>query len=143
VDGTPQSTFCTPAQLTIPALTKWMLVFEDPVEPVLWLAKATPRTWLEDGQKISVKGTPTKFGMVEYELRSEIAKNRVFGKIDLPKENFEATTKIRIRVPEGKKMKTVKVNGKTWKDFSPEQELISLPSNLKGRIELEVTYGLK
>lgn len=35
--------YCAPAQLTIPILTKWMLVFEDPATSQAWLAKAVPR----------------------------------------------------------------------------------------------------
>ena len=47
--------YCTPAQMTVPLMLRWMLVFEDPASPVIWLAKATPRDWLEDGQTIAVR----------------------------------------------------------------------------------------
>ena len=43
-----------------------LLVMEDGEN--LWLARATPRTWLAQGQKISVKHAPTHFGNVDYEI---------------------------------------------------------------------------
>ena len=140
VDGTPLSTFCGPAQLTIPALTKWMLVFEDPDDSVLWLAKATPRDWLADGKRIAVAGAPTRFGVVGFELRSEIGKGRVSGTLSLSFDRSRARTLVRVRVPEGKTMRSVKVNGRPWLDFSPEREVISLPSDLHGRVDLEIIY---
>jgi hypothetical protein len=140
VDGTPLSTFCTPAQLTIPAMTKWMLVFEDPNEPVLWLAKGTPRAWLEDGRKIAVKGAPTKYGKIDYELRSEIRKGRVRGTLDLPPEGLGAALKIRLRVPDAKRMRKVLVNGKAWKAYDREQETVTLPPAFKGPVSIEVAY---
>jgi hypothetical protein len=51
----------TPAQLVVPLLTRWMLVFEDPQSDILWLAKATPRDWLADGQRIKVSNAPTRW----------------------------------------------------------------------------------
>ena len=38
----------------------------------LWLALATPRAWLEQGKKISVKSAPTHFGSVDYEIVSDV-----------------------------------------------------------------------
>ncbi len=140
IDGTARGPYCTMSQLTIPVLTKWMLVFEDPNEPVLWLAKVTPQPWLENGKKISVEGAPTRFGTVGYELRSEIGKGKVYGTISLPQDGIKATVKIRIRVPGNKRMKRIKVNGKKWKEFDPEQEVIILPPSIKGQVNLEITY---
>ena len=46
-----------------------LLVMED--GDSLWLARATPRAWLEQGKKISVKNAPTHFGDVGYEIVSD------------------------------------------------------------------------
>ena len=45
--------------MVVPLLTRWMLVFEEPASDTLWLAKGTPRAWLEDGQTIAVSRAPT------------------------------------------------------------------------------------
>jgi hypothetical protein len=139
IDMSRYAPYCTCSQLTIPALTKWMLVFEDPNEPVLWLAKAAPRRWLDDGQKIAVEGAPTRFGTVGYVLTSEIGRGRISGSLDLP-AGAEATVKVRIRVPGNRTMKSVRLNGRPWSDFDPALEIVTLGPSVSGRVELEVNY---
>jgi len=140
IDGTARGPYCTMSQLTIPVLTKWMLVFEDPNEPVLWLAKATPRDWLEDGKRIGVDGAPTRFGTIGYEIRSDMSKGRLHGTLNLPEKGLDATIKIRLRVPGERRMKKVEVNGKTWPNFNPAGEIIVLSPGMKGRTEFRVIY---
>jgi len=140
LDNSRYAPYATPAQLNIPVLTKWMLVFEDPNEPVLWLAKATPQQWLENGKKIAVSGAPTRFGTVGYELRSEIDKGKIFGMVSLPAGPVNPTVNVRVRVPGGKKMKSVLVNGKPWKDFDPAQDIVILKPAVTGQVSLELTY---
>ena len=52
-----------------------MLVMED--EETLWLARATPRAWLEQGRKITVKQAPSHFGPVSYEIVSDEKAGRI------------------------------------------------------------------
>ena len=47
-----------------------MLVMEK--GDVLWLARATPRAWLEQGKRIAVRNAPTDFGPVGYEIVSDM-----------------------------------------------------------------------
>lgn len=132
--------YCAPAQLTIPAVTKWMLVFEDPLSPTLWLAKATPRAWLESGNRISVKNAPTKWGKVSYEIMSQLDVEKVQAMVYLPTKGLEASLKIRLRAPRTYTIKSVLVNGKSWTDFDPVEETISLSAGAAGPISLEVHY---
>ncbi len=138
IDGTPLSTYCTPAQLTIPALTKWMLVFEDPDEPIIWLARATPRAWLEEGQRIAVTGAPTRFGRIDFELKSELSQGKITGFIQRPEDAKEAVIKIRMRLPGGRKISNARVNGEVWEAFDPGEETVTLPASLRGKIHLEI-----
>lgn len=133
------SPYCLPAQLTIPALTKWMLVFEDPNSSTLWLAKGTPRPWLEDGKKISVKNSPTKWGKISYEIASEMTNRKIYATVELPKSGFDARINLRFRLPTGRQIRSVRVNGQDWKQFHPGEESVFLPSESKGRIAIEVT----
>jgi hypothetical protein len=55
VPGEGTAPYCTPAQLVVALMTRWLLVFEDPQSETVWLAKGVPRTWFADGQKISVE----------------------------------------------------------------------------------------
>lgn len=139
IDGRLGGPYCTPSEVSIPTFTKWMLVFEDPDEPVVWLAKATPRIWLEQGKTIAVADAPTRFGNVGYELNSDIDHGRVSAVLQLP-EGYRAATKLRLRVPGGKALRAVTLNGAPWTDFSPEQEVVNLPSGRHGKISVEASY---
>jgi hypothetical protein len=131
--------YCAPAQLTIPTVTKWMLVFEDPLDETLWLAKATPRRWLADGERIRVAGAPTRSGAVSYEIRSQIERGRVAATVELP-DGRQAEAKLRLRVPEPHVMRRVEVNGRPWPAFDPSEETVTLPADLAGWVELTVSY---
>ncbi len=139
MDGTVGGPYCTPAQDTIPILTKWMLVFEDPNEDVVWLARATPRDWLAPGKKIVVQSAPTRFGNISYEIHSAIDRKSVSAMVDFP-AGYKAATRLRCRVPEGKPIRSVTLNGAPWTKFSAEQESISIPAGAKAHIKLEISY---
>jgi hypothetical protein len=116
-----------------------MLVFENPDEPVVWLAKATPRLWLEQGKTIAVTDAPTRFGNVGYHLHSNIDHGRISAVLELP-EGYGAATKLRLRVPGGMVLRSVTLNGTPWSDFSPEQEVVNIPSGRQGKISVEASY---
>ena len=139
IDGTLGGPYCTPSEVSIPTFTKWMLVFENPDEPVVWLAKATPRVWLEQGKTIAVANAPTRFGNVGYELHSDIDHGKVSAVLHIP-EGFGAATKLRLRVPGGKLLRGVTLNGAPWSNFSPEQEVVNIPSGRQGKISVEASY---
>jgi len=139
INGTLEGPYCTPSEVGIPTFTKWMLVFEHPDDPLVWLAKATPRVWLEQGKTIAVKGAPTRFGSVGYELHSDIDHGKISAVLDLP-EGYRATTKLRLRAPAGKLLRSVTLNGAPWSDFSAEQEVVNLPPGRQGKISIEASY---
>lgn len=139
IDGSLGGPYCAPSEVSIPTFTKWMLVFENPDEPVVWLAKATPRVWLDQGKTISVAEAPTRFGNVGYELHSDIEHGKISAVLHLP-EGYRAATKLRLRVPNGKTIHAVTVDGAPWKDFSPEQELVNIPSGRQGKVSVEASY---
>ena len=45
----------------------------------LWLARATPRAWLEQGKRIGVQNAPTYFGTVAYEIVSDVDNGKISG----------------------------------------------------------------
>jgi hypothetical protein len=139
MDGTLAGPYCTPSEVSIPTFTKWMLVLEDPDEPVLWLAKATPRVWLKQGKTIAVSNAPTRFGNVGYEINSDIDHGKITAVLHLP-ASYRAATKLRLRVPDGKLLRAVKVNGASWTDFSPDKEVVNISSGRAGKITVEASY---
>lgn len=139
-DVTDAAPYCVPAQLTVPMLARWMLAFEDPRSETLWLAKATPREWLADGNEISAAAVPTRWGRIGFMISSHIASRRIEAKIDLPSESFAAAVKLRLRVPDGRRLAAVKVNGRATAAFDPVQETVVLPGGLAGRVTIEALY---
>jgi hypothetical protein len=132
--------YCVPAQMVVPMMTRWMLVFEDPYSNTMWLAKATPRSWLEDGKRIAVTGAPTRWGRIGFSARSFLRSLRIEVEVDLPAEPFDASVKVRLRVPERRQIRSVTVNNRPWKQFDPQEETITLPYKSSGKSSLAVSY---
>ena len=74
-----------------------LLVWED--GSALWLAKATPRHWLEQGKKISVKNAPTYFGTVAYEIVSDVDHGKITATVEMPSPDAAKSVLLRLRHP--------------------------------------------
>lgn len=109
-----------------------MLVTED--RDILWLAKGTPRSWLEDGKEISVSETPTFYGDIAYTIRSYAASGKIVTEIDVPGRRNVTSLKLRLRHPEGKKISAVSL-GTVDKDG----ETVTL-NNPKGKLTVTAIY---
>jgi hypothetical protein len=114
-----------------------LLVWED--GNVLWLAKATPRYWLEQGKKISVTNAPTYFGTVSYEIVSDADHARINATVEMPLRKAPESVLLRFRNPKLLTMKSVIVNGKPWEDFDPVKEVVNL-HNITGSVRVECFY---
>jgi hypothetical protein len=78
----------------------------------LWLARATPREWLEDGKTIRIERAKTMFGTVGMIIRSEAAKGKILVELSLPKRKPPSEVWLRLRHPQGKHPRRVSINGK-------------------------------
>jgi len=114
-----------------------LLVMEDGLN--LWLARATPRAWLGQGKKISVKNAPSHFGSVDYEIVSDVDHGRVTATVTMPARPSLKGVWLRLRHPNSALIKSVKVNGKDWKDFDPSKEVVKL-HDLKDSVSVEIKY---
>ncbi len=103
-----------------------MLVIESGEE--LHLAAGTPRKWLEDGQRISIRNAPTYFGKVGYEIVSAIKAGKIHGSVQSPRRNPPSRVLLRLRHPSRQQLKRVTVNGKNWEQLDREKEWIVLPA---------------
>ena len=133
VDAAP---YCTPAQLAVPMLLRWLLVFEDPNGETLWLGKGIPRDWLANGQKVAVLHAPTRWGLIDYDIESR--GRRIHARVSLPESGIAAVTKLRLRA--AFPMKSVMVNGKAWTAFDPKEETITLPAGQGGSLDIVARY---
>lgn len=107
--------------------------------PNLWLARGTPRAWLEQGKRISVKHAPTQFGTIDYQIASDVANGKIRAEVTLPTRNPPREVWLRLRNPNSSRIKSVTVDGKPWRDFDPTKEVVKL-RGLKGTVTLEVRY---
>ncbi len=114
-----------------------LLVWED--GSTLWLAKATPRAWLEQGKKIAVKNAPTYFGTIGYQIVSDADHGKITATVEMPARRAPKSVLLRLRHPQALRMKSVTVNGNAWKDFDPAREVISL-HDIQGIVTVESNY---
>lgn len=114
-----------------------LLVMEDGES--LWIARATPRAWLEQGKKISVKNAPTHFGTLAYEIVSDVDNGKIAATVELPTRTAPKNVTVRFRHPKAMPIKSVMVNGKSWSDFDPAKETIRL-HDLQGTAKIEAMY---
>ncbi len=105
----------------------------------LWLARATPRAWLEQGKKISVRNAPTRFGTATYQIVSDVEHGKIAATIEMPSRNPPKSLLLRFRHPKALPMKSVTVNGSSWADFDPLTESICI-HGVSGTVKLEAAY---
>ena len=117
-------------------LFRFMLVMED--RGVLWLAKGTPRAWLEHGCEIGVERAPTMYGNLTYHISSEIRANRIRAEIEVPNRKPIPMLKLRLRHPEGKRSVSASINGSSAV-AEDDGETISVKSPA-GTLRVEIDY---
>jgi hypothetical protein len=126
-----------------------LLVME--IDDTLWLAKATPRHWLEQGKKISIKNAPTHFGAVAYEITSDVDNGKITATVEMPARIATRSVAggptrkapkevvLRFRHPTKGTMRGVTINGKDWKQFDADKETITL-KGLIGQVAVTAQY---
>jgi hypothetical protein len=105
----------------------------------LWIARATPRAWLEQGRKITVKNAPTYFGTAAYEIISDADDGRITATIEIPDRKAPKNVLLRVRHPKAAPLKGVTANGKRWTAFNPDEEVVEL-KDLTGKVVVTASY---
>jgi len=117
-------------------LLRVMLVHEtraaDGAPTGLRLAFATPRAWLAPGKRIAVRGMPTSFGRVSYELEAE--ERAVRASVELPARAPRAVA-LRLRLPAGKRLGAVTLDGRPHARVDRRTGTIDVEGR-RGRVEV-------
>jgi hypothetical protein len=116
---------------------RMMLVEED--GDTLWLARATPRVWLENGKRIAVENAPTHFGDVDYEINSAVNEGRITANVNLPSHPPPREVLLQLRHPDASPIIRVTVDGKKWDKYDAASGVISL-RGLQGVVHIEAKY---
>ncbi len=101
----------------------------------LELAFSTPRAWLEPGKRITVRDAPTSFGELSFSIVA--LERRIDISVDVPSRAPVPRLRLRLRLPDGKRISSVTLNGLPYTRFSSRSETIDL-SGQKGRLTLVV-----
>jgi hypothetical protein len=115
-----------------------LLVMEEGAS--LWIARGTPRPWLETGKRISVKNAPTYFGAAAYEIVSNVDRGTITATIEIPSRQPPHKVLVRLRHPRQLPIRSVTVNGQAWTGFNPDKEVIEL-AGLTGKVAVVASYG--
>jgi hypothetical protein len=105
----------------------------------LWIARAAPRVWLEQGKKIMVKNAPTYFGVLNCEIVSDVDHGRISATVEMPPRNPPRSVCLRFRHPKAAPIKRVTVNGRDWTGFDNAREIIRL-EGLQGTVVITAEY---
>jgi hypothetical protein len=103
--------------------TRTMFVTERGEE--LWLAPFVPGHWLKNGMIVAVRHAPTRFGPVDYSIRSALSRGEIEATIQFPQTTTAKRVVLRLRHPEGKPMRAVTVQGQSHPGFDPRRETIA------------------
>jgi hypothetical protein len=105
----------------------------------LLLLPGAPRAWLQDGKEIRLREMPTHFGPMGLAVHSHAGKRRIEARFTPPTRYPCQSVKLRLRHPDGHPLKSVRVNGKSWRDFDPANDWILLPGDI-GPCRVEASY---
>jgi hypothetical protein len=114
-----------------------LLVMEE--GPSLWVARATPRAWLEQGKRITVRNAPTHFGLLAYDIVSDVANGRISADVEMPTRNPPESVILRFRHPQSTPIRSVTVNGQLWTRFDRNKETIEW-GGLTGKVSVVAMY---
>ena len=131
--------FATPAGVSTPLMLKWLLLCEHPVSHSLWIAKGTPRNWLDEGETFGAEAIPSAYGRVSFRFRSEInSAKRVHVNVTLPSSWMQADTRkpggglvIRLRTPhQNARITAAKMGGGVVLAFNASEETVRIPQEV-------------
>ena len=133
--------FCIPAQQTIPLLVRWMLVFEDSDADTLHVGRAIPRDWIASGKPIAIESAPTRYGRVSYRLETREA-GVLAANVALPPSGaLPKEIHVTFRLPAGKKISGVAVNGKPGTLSSSNGEAAVIQPDGQRRFEVVARFA--
>ncbi len=129
--------YCVPAQLTVPTIAKWLLVFEDPIDRTVTLAQGAPRAWFEHGRHFGVEGAPTRWGRISYHVTSRVDDGYVEADMSLPALRG-ADLSLRARLPSAYVIGQAEVVGSPGPKLAVDGDVVRIPRDLSGRLKLRI-----
>jgi hypothetical protein len=110
-------------------LLRMMLLHEEGDELVI--GQAIPRPWLAAGRHVAVKNAPTAFGIVSFQIETNMGESQVAVQLDPPQRRVPSRIRLIVRHPSGKAIRTVRVNGESVSSFT--HDTVILPASKQAR----------
>jgi hypothetical protein len=120
-------------------LYRHMLIHEQD-DNTLLLLRATPRKWLENGQRIQIKRAPTYYGPLTMTAESQPASGTLRAAVQMPNRSRPDALLVRLRHPEAKPIRSVTVNGQNWTDFDVAKEWVRIGAPMAERYTIVTTH---
>jgi hypothetical protein len=96
----------------------------------LWLGRGVPKAWMANGKTVELRRAPTYFGPMDLKITSAVAGGEIRAEIRPPRRDPPKSIRLFLRHPDGAAIKSVKVNGETWSQFSAATGALDLvPGN--------------
>jgi hypothetical protein len=80
------------------------------------------------------------WGRLSFCLHSHLQAGAIEAIVELPSAPLGARVELRLRVPEGHRIRSVIANGKPWEHFDAVEETVTVPAGAKGKVALTVSY---
>lgn len=105
----------------------------------LWLAPFVTNNWFKDGEKVAVDNAPSRWGDVSYKISSHVNLGYIEAVVFPPSRELPKQIVLRLRHPEGKRIRAVSINGRVSRDFDPAREIVTIKPGREA-IGVRVSY---
>jgi hypothetical protein len=96
--------------------------------------------WLADGERIAVSDAVTRWGRVDFSIVSSVRRKSIAAQIHFPDAGLAAETRLRLRAPNERRIRSVTLNGRHWTQFDSNAEIIVIPARTAGTVAINVRY---
>jgi hypothetical protein len=105
----------------------------------LYLLQGVPCRWYEQGKEIKISAAPTNYGLLLLQVRSDLKNDRIRVHLDLPERIEKSPVKLCLRLPNGRKIVGVTVDGREHADFDNRWIVLKTVS---GKLDITVRVAI-
>jgi hypothetical protein len=116
----------TPDESRFIQTMRQMLVLE--MDDCLYLGRGVPRAWMTPGKTVEIRKAATHFGPVSLKITCTADTGTIRAQVELPTRNPPRATYLSIRHPQGRRIRSIQMNGEEWVRFDAAAESIELPA---------------
>ena len=124
----------------IPMLLRFLLLQAERDQPRVWIGRAIPRHWLEEGMETHLGRAPTRYGSFDISYRSTIVSKGTITVDITPPRQAGSELHVRVRAPLGYTLSRVRVNGRAHADIDHESDTVRIPRSLSSAPLAIVTH---